>query len=111
MFNDNAITMLSASPSTDRHILSLYQRHYKIKDNKIFHAHIPTSRLDELLLQRKKIAEQSNIQAHEHTSANANTEVSTSEGEQEKFEQSNTESEQLSSNTDKNMITKEPQNV
>tara|TARA_R110001583_G_scaffold743_9_gene6830 strand:- start:11433 stop:15254 length:3822 start_codon:yes stop_codon:yes gene_type:complete len=57
MFNDNAITMLSASPSTDRHILSLYQRHYKIKDNKIFHAHIPTSRLDELLLQRQQIAD------------------------------------------------------
>jgi len=58
MFNDNAITMLSASPSTDRHILSLYQRHYKIKDNKIFHAHIPTSRLDELLLQREKVSQQ-----------------------------------------------------
>ncbi|WP_413693329.1 ATP-binding protein [Psychromonas sp. KJ10-2] len=58
MFNDNAITMLSASPSTDRHILSLYERHYKIKDNKIFHAHIPTSRLDELLMQRKQVAEQ-----------------------------------------------------
>jgi hypothetical protein len=57
MFNENAITMLSASPSTDRHILSLYERHYKIKDNKIFHAHIPTSRLDELLLQRQQVAE------------------------------------------------------
>ena len=57
MFNENAITMLSASPATDRHILSLYARHYKIKDRKIFHADIPTSRLDELLLQRKKIAE------------------------------------------------------
>jgi hypothetical protein len=56
MFNENAITMLSASPSTDRHILSLYERHYKIKDNKIFHAHIPTSRLDELLLQRQQVA-------------------------------------------------------
>ncbi|MEL0628569.1 ATP-binding protein [Psychromonas aquatilis] len=56
MFNDNAITMLSASPSTDRHILSLYQRHYKIKDKKIFHAHIPTSRLDELLSQRAQVA-------------------------------------------------------
>ena len=56
MFNDNAITMLSASPSTDRHILSLYQRHYKIKDNKIFHAHIPKSRLDELLLKREQVA-------------------------------------------------------
>ncbi|MEY8215490.1 MAG: ATP-binding protein, partial [Colwellia sp.] len=27
MFNDNHISMLSASPSTDRHILSLYHRH------------------------------------------------------------------------------------
>ena len=52
MFNDNNISILSASPSTDRHILSLYQRHYKLKDNKIFHAGIPTSRLDELLAQR-----------------------------------------------------------
>jgi hypothetical protein len=52
MFNDNNISMLSASPSTDRHILSLYQRHYKLKDNKIFHADIPTSRLDELLARR-----------------------------------------------------------
>ncbi|TEW55167.1 ATP-binding protein [Psychromonas sp. RZ22] len=59
MFNENFITMLSASPSTDRHILSLYERHYKIKDNKIFHAHIPTSRLDELLLQRKQVSEAS----------------------------------------------------
>ena len=56
MFNDNEITMLSASPSTDRHILSLYQRHYKIKENKIFHAHIPKSRLDDLLLKREQIA-------------------------------------------------------
>lgn len=61
MFNDNSITMLSASPSTDRHILSLYQRHYKIKDNKIFHAQIPTSRLDELLLQRKQLAETARV--------------------------------------------------
>lgn len=52
MFNDNNISILSASPSTDRHVLSLYQRHYKLKDNKIFHADIPTSRLDELLAQR-----------------------------------------------------------
>ncbi|MEI6897718.1 MAG: ATP-binding protein [Psychromonas sp.] len=54
MFSDNHICMLSASPSTDRHILSLYKRHYKIKDNKIFHAQIPLSRIDELLAQRKK---------------------------------------------------------
>jgi hypothetical protein len=54
MFSDNNICMLSASPSTDRHILSLYKRHYKIKDNKIFHAQIPLSRIDELLAQRKK---------------------------------------------------------
>ncbi|WP_354625787.1 ATP-binding protein [Psychromonas sp. MME2] len=53
MFDDNNIAMLSASPSTDRHILSLYKRHYKLKDNKIYHAEIPTSRLDELLAQRK----------------------------------------------------------
>ena len=46
--------MLSASPSTDRHILSLYHRHYKLKDNKIYHADIPQSRLDELLAQRNK---------------------------------------------------------
>jgi len=63
MFNKNAITMLSASPSTDRHILSLYQRHYKIKDNKIFHAHIPTSRLDELLLKRKQVSDSDNIES------------------------------------------------
>jgi len=54
MFNDNHISMLSASPSTDRHILSLYHRHYKLKDNKIYHAEIPQSRLDELLAQRNK---------------------------------------------------------
>ncbi|PKG80730.1 ATP-binding protein [Colwellia sp. 75C3] len=56
MFNDNHISMLSASPSTDRHILSLYNRHYKLKDNKIYHADIPQSRLDELLAQRNKAA-------------------------------------------------------
>jgi len=55
MFNDNHISMLSASPSTDRHILSLYNRHYKLKDNKIYHAEIPQSRLDELLAQRNKV--------------------------------------------------------
>lgn len=54
MFNDNHISMLSASPSTDRHILSLYNRHYKLKDNKIYHADIPQSRLDELLAQRNQ---------------------------------------------------------
>ncbi|SFD69648.1 ATP-binding protein [Pseudoalteromonas denitrificans] len=54
MFNDNHISILSASPSTDRHILSLYDRHYKLKDNKIFHSHIPQSRLDELLALRAK---------------------------------------------------------
>ncbi len=57
MFNDNNISMLSASPSTDRHILSLYNRHYKLKDNKIYHAEIPQSRLDELLAKRNKVAE------------------------------------------------------
>ncbi len=55
MFNNNHISMLSASPSTDRHILSLYNRHYKLKDNKIYHADIPQSRLDELLAQRNKV--------------------------------------------------------
>ncbi len=52
MFTDNQISILSASPSTDRHILSLYDRHYKLKDNKIYHAEIPPSRLDELLALR-----------------------------------------------------------
>lgn len=54
MFNDNNLSILSASPSTDRHILSLYDRHYKLKDNKIFHAEIPQSRLDELLAMRNQ---------------------------------------------------------
>ena len=54
MFSDNSISMLSASPSTDRHILALYDRHYKLKDNKIYHAQIPTSRLHELLAKRKQ---------------------------------------------------------
>ncbi len=71
MFNENSITMLSASPSTDRHILSLYQRHYKIKDNKIFHAHIPTSRLDELLLKRKQVSETANAELIKNETLNA----------------------------------------
>ena len=54
MFSDNSISILSASPSTDRHILALYDRHYKLKENKIYHAQIPTSRLDELLAQRRQ---------------------------------------------------------
>lgn len=57
MFSDNSISILSASPSTDRHILALYDRHYKLKDNKIYHAQIPTSRLDELLAKRKQQAQ------------------------------------------------------
>ena len=63
MFNDNHISMLSASPSTDRHILSLYHRHYKLKDNKIYHADIPQSRLDQLLAQRNKTPIATNITA------------------------------------------------
>jgi hypothetical protein len=59
MFNDNHISMLSASPSTDRHILSLYNRHYKLKDNKIYHADIQQSRLDELLAKRNQTADSS----------------------------------------------------
>ncbi|MCW8996249.1 MAG: ATP-binding protein, partial [Psychromonas sp.] len=62
MFSDNSISMLSASPSTDRHILSLYDRHYKLKDNKIYHAEIPRSRLDELLAQRKQQSESAQTQ-------------------------------------------------
>lgn len=54
MFTDNSISILSASPSTDRHILALYDRHYKLKDNKVYHAQIPPSRLHELLAQRKQ---------------------------------------------------------
>ena len=66
MFSDNSIAMLSASPSTDRHILSLYDRHYKLKDNKIYHAEIPVSRLDELLEQRKQHDLSSQNQPAEH---------------------------------------------
>ena len=65
MFNENSISMLSASPSTDRHILSLYDRHYKLKDNKIYHAEIPISRLDELLAQRKQQAQAAQIHSVE----------------------------------------------
>ncbi len=65
MFNDNHISMLSASPSTDRHILSLYNRHYKLKDNKIYHAEIPQSRLDELLAQRNKTKVTTDIKVHQ----------------------------------------------
>lgn len=54
MFSENKIAMLSASPSTDRYILALYQRHYKLKDNKIYQAEIPKSRLDELLEKRNQ---------------------------------------------------------
>ncbi|MCP4320498.1 MAG: ATP-binding protein, partial [Alteromonadales bacterium] len=63
MFSDNHISMLSASPSTDRHILSLYKRHYKIKDNKIFHAQIPLSRIDELLAMRAQKQQQQQAEA------------------------------------------------
>ena len=62
MFSENSISMLSASPSTDRHILSLYDRHYKLKENKIYHAQIPTSRLDELLAQRKQHSQQQPVE-------------------------------------------------
>ena len=68
MFSDNHICMLSASPSTDRHILSLYNRHYKIKDNKIFNAKIPQSRIDELLAQRA-------LQQSQHQSQEQQTEA------------------------------------
>ncbi|WP_159820321.1 ATP-binding protein [Colwellia sp. 20A7] len=70
MFNDNHISMLSASPSTDRHILSLYHRHYKLKDNKIYHADIPQSRLDELLAQRNKIPTNTDINTDVNTATN-----------------------------------------
>ena len=64
MFSDNHISMLSASPSTDRHILSLYHRHYKIKDSKIFHAQIPQSRIDELLAKRKQLQQSQQVEAN-----------------------------------------------
>jgi len=82
MFNDNAITMLSASPSTDRHILSLYERHYKIKDKKIFHADIPMSRLDELLLQREQVAKQASTTGQTNP-VEVNTELTPSMQENE----------------------------
>ncbi|GAW96463.1 MULTISPECIES: ATP-binding protein [Colwellia] len=89
MFNDNNISMLSASPSTDRHILSLYNRHYKLKDNKIYHAEIPQSRLDELLAQRNKVPditdESTKVIAEDNTAitADESTEV-TAEASTEK---------------------------
>ncbi len=75
MFNDNHISMLSASPSTDRHILSLYNRHYKLKDNKIYHADIPQSRLDELLAQRNKVPTTSHTATAEPTTAQESANV------------------------------------
>lgn len=54
MFSKHAISMLSASPSTNRHILSLYDKHYQLKDNKIYHAQIVESRLDKLIAMRNK---------------------------------------------------------
>jgi len=72
MFNDNHISMLSASPSTDRHILSLYNRHYKLKDNKIYHAEIPQSRLDELLAKRNKVNENAQQSSQKTTAQELN---------------------------------------
>lgn len=66
MFGDNHICILSASPSTDRHILALYERHYKLKDNKIYHAEIPQSRLDELLALRAS-QKQASVTAQEQS--------------------------------------------
>jgi hypothetical protein len=70
MFNDNHISILSASPSTDRHILSLYERHYKLKDNKIYHAQIPKSRLDELLALRESQAKNNHVTGREARTVN-----------------------------------------
>ncbi|TKB48339.1 ATP-binding protein [Ferrimonas sediminicola] len=52
MFDDNHIQMLSASPSTDRQVLALYRTHYKLKDSKIYSAHVPLSKLEQLLATR-----------------------------------------------------------
>ncbi|SDJ11036.1 Protein of unknown function [Ferrimonas sediminum] len=54
MFNDNHIQMLSASPSTDRQVLALYKTHYKLKDSKIYSAHVPLSKLEQLLASRAR---------------------------------------------------------
>jgi len=62
MFQDSHIQMLSASPSTDRHVLALYDRHYKLKDKRIYNADIPVSKLEALLLKSQDLvheAEQS----------------------------------------------------
>jgi len=80
MFNDNHISMLSASPSTDRHILSLYHRHYKLKDNKIYHADIPQSRLDELLAQRNKVQEVQEVTEKEDEQASEKDTLKETEG-------------------------------
>ncbi|MCK5818415.1 MAG: ATP-binding protein [Psychromonas sp.] len=54
MFSKHNISMLSAAPSTNRHILSLYDKYYQLKDNKIYHAKIQGSRLDKLMARRNK---------------------------------------------------------
>ncbi len=52
MFDHNAIQILSASPATDRQVLALYQNSYKLKDSKIYKAHIPQSKFEQLLAAR-----------------------------------------------------------
>ncbi|WP_051201806.1 ATP-binding protein [Ferrimonas senticii] len=52
MFDDNAIQILSASPATDRQVLALYKNHYKLKDSKIYQAHVPMSKLEQLMAAR-----------------------------------------------------------
>ncbi|WP_298442155.1 ATP-binding protein [uncultured Ferrimonas sp.] len=62
MFDGNAIQILSASPATDRQVLALYQNHYKLKDSKIYQAHVPMSKLEQLMAARA--AKQSEAPTH-----------------------------------------------
>lgn len=64
MFDDNAIQILSASPATDRQVLALYRNHYKLKDSKIYQAHVPMSKLEQLMAARAEAKHNQEAASH-----------------------------------------------
>ena len=54
MLAQQNIHILSATPTADRHVLSLFQRRYQLDKQKLHEVNLPESKLDQLLQQINK---------------------------------------------------------
>jgi len=54
MLEQQNIHILSATPTADRHVLSLFKRRYQLDKQKLHEVNLPESKLDQLLKQINK---------------------------------------------------------